>query len=678
MRQAVAALLVFVILADVILLTVNAQDDASSEAPADPWPQEVEKGGYKVVVYQPQPESFVGDKLTGRAAVSVTPPGETEPNFGAIWIEARLSVDRDERTAELLEVKIPKVRFPNATEAKQKKLIKLLEKEMMSWAPEIDLDRLLTTLETADVRKKSAADLKTDPPNMIFATEPTELVILDGQPALRPLDGSPCMRVINTRFLVVLEPTTKAYFLNLGKNWMTAPDLLKGPWTHAPKPPAEVSKLTPKMDELESKEDEGIIPKVIVVDKPTELITSDGKPKYSPLAGNELLFLSNTDASVLLELTTQIHFALVSGRWYQSKALEGPWAYVASDKLPASFSKIPPNSDVGDVRASVAGTHEAKDAVMDAQIPQTAEVNRTKPDLKVTYDGNPEFVGIEGSKLSYAKNTKFAVIQDASGAKPVFYCCHEAIWYVGASPTGPWEVATDVPAAIYEIPPSVPVYNTTYVRIYSYTPKIVYVGYLPGYHYGYVYNGTVVYGTGYTYAVWVGTVYYPRPVTYGYGYRYSPLGRWFSPWSIGGVVRRTRRRTRRRHRRQYNNHRHHHSHHRNHYSKNRNTNRHRSNSSKKNASRNKARTQNSNRNKSAGRKNNHYADKKGNVSRSNKNGSYQQRNKSGWSSQNKGSKSTRQAQSSRQRGSSRSHSNRSRSSGGSRGGGARGGGGRRR
>ncbi len=669
MHRATSWILILCMLFDAsFLLPVAAQD--KEEEPDRPWPNELEYKGHKIVVYQPQPESFEGDKITGRAAVSVTLPGNAEPKFGAIWIEARVSTDHDERVCELLELKISKVRFPDAAEDKQKTLMKILEEEMPKWAPEISLDRLLTSLDTAKVKRDAAKDLKTDPPPIVFVTEPTELVMIDGKPALRPVEGSTCMRVINTRFFILLDPGTKAYYLSLGKVWMTAPDLMKGPWTQSKSPPAAVSKLTPKMDADEAKEDEGLVPKVMVVDKATEMVTTDGKPKYTPLPGNDLLFITNTDASALMELATQTYYVLVSGRWYRSKAFKGPWEFVAADKLPASFSKIPPDSEVGDVRASVAGTDEAKDAVMDAQIPQTATVKRVAPDLKVTYDGDPKFAVIEGLKLAYAVNTKYTVIQDMSAEKKRFYCCYEAVWYEAPGPSGPWQVAVRVPDAIYAIPTSCPLYNVTYVRIYGSTSKVVYVGYLPGYHGGYVYNGTVVYGTGYTYVVWVGTVYYPRPVTYGWGWRYSPLGRWFSPFSIGGVVRRTRRRTRRRQRRHYNNHQHHHTHHRNSYSRNRNSNRHKSNANRsRNQQRTQARKNNTSRNQAAGRKNNHYADRNGNVSRRNSNGSYQQRNKSGWSSSSKGSSSMNRQHQNRQRGSSRSHSNR---------GGGRGGGGRRR
>ena len=58
----------------------------------------------------------------------------------------------------------------------------------------------------------------------------------------------------------------------------------------------------------------------------------------------------------------------------------------------------------------------------------------------------------------------------------------------------------------------------------------------------------VVGDTGYVYRGWCGAYWYGWPVTYGYHRVYYPaVGRWFSPYSVGGVVRRTRRRTRRRH-----------------------------------------------------------------------------------------------------------------------------------
>ena len=91
------------------------------------------------------------------------------------------------------------------------------------------------------------------------------------------------------------------------------------------------------------------------------------------------------------------------------------------------------------------------------------------------------------------------------------------------TPRGPWTVSDRRPPDIDQVPPSAPVYNTKYVYVYQSTPEMVYVGYLPGYTGMYPYYGTVVYGTGFYYPPYIGpSVYYPRPMTYGFNVVYNP------------------------------------------------------------------------------------------------------------------------------------------------------------
>ena len=91
------------------------------------------------------------------------------------------------------------------------------------------------------------------------------------------------------------------------------------------------------------------------------------------------------------ELSTGNMYVLLSGRWFRAKSERGPWTFVQADELPQSFSEIPPASDIGGVRSSVAGTDEADEAVMEAAIPQTAAIKRDEATLSVEYDGAPEF-----------------------------------------------------------------------------------------------------------------------------------------------------------------------------------------------------------------------------------------------------------------------------------------------
>jgi hypothetical protein len=250
---------------------------------------------------------------------------------------------------------------------------------------------------------------------------------------------------------------------------------------------------------------------------------SDGAFKYTPIGGTDLLYMSNTENDVFMDVGTQEYYILLSGRWFTSSSLKGQWAYVSADKLPEDFGKIPAESPKSHVRASVAGTEEAKEAVLDAQIPQTAAINRETATIQVEYDGEAEFKPIEGTDMRYAVNTPNSVVKVGD----MYYCCHQGVWYESNSPTGPWAVCATVPDVIYTIPPSYPIYNVTYVRIYESTPTVVYVGYTPGYVGCYVYGGTVVYGTGYIYPAHHGTIYYARPVTWGVRVRYNPhTGNW--------------------------------------------------------------------------------------------------------------------------------------------------------
>jgi hypothetical protein len=240
--------------------------------------------------------------------------------------------------------------------------------------------------------------------------------------------------------------------------------------------------------------------------------------------------VNNTQSDVFMDVGTQQVYVLLSGRWYRAGSLKGPWEFVAADQLPAAFARIPADSRKGHVLASIAGTAEAKDAKLDARIPQTAAVRRDSgQDLAVQYDGDPQFDPVEdGSEVNYAVNTDEAVVR----VRGRYYCCHQAVWYESPAAIGPWLVCISVPQVIYTIPPRCPVYHVRYCYVYSYTPEVVYCGYLPGYTGCYIYGPTVVYGTGYYYRPWYRRVYYPRPCTFGFAARYDP---WVGTWGHGSV-----------------------------------------------------------------------------------------------------------------------------------------------
>lgn len=496
----------------------------------NPWPREIPTSQGTVVFYQPQPESLEGNVLSGRAALAFEINDSEAPVFGAVWFSARLETDREERTATFTDITVTRTRFPDQDETKAGQLKGLLESEMPKWDLLISLDRLLATLDIREQRINAASQISTEPPIIIFRPEPAVLITIDGEPRLKKEENSSLMRVINTPFTVLLDSKKKTYYLNAdAETWYTASDI-KGEWTVAPSVPKEVAALAPEPDpaEIESPdemtegEEPGPPPAIVVATDPTELISSTSEPEYTPISGTELLYMSNTDSDVLLHLNTQLHYVLLAGRWFAADSLDGPWAYVPGDQLPADFADIPEDDQMGTVLYAVPGTDLAEEAVINAQIPQTATIDRKIASLDVEYDGDPEFDDIEGTSMDYALNSPTPVIM----ADKAYYAVDDAVWFVASDPNGPWVVATSVPDVIYTIPPTSPVYHVTYVRIYSHTDDVVYVGYLPGYTGTYVYNTTIVYGTGYYYPYWYRTRYYPRYSTWGFHVRYNPWGGW--------------------------------------------------------------------------------------------------------------------------------------------------------
>jgi hypothetical protein len=497
------------------------------------WPRTIDVPEARILIYQPQPDERQDNILTGRAAVSVTPKGKTEPVFGTIWLRCRMEIDREKRTVDLIDVTVPRARFPGSTPEMEQKLAAIVEKEVPKWDLTVSLDRLVASLRAVEQEKAYAENFNTQPPRIVYEPSPALLVLIDGEPVMRPVEGSELQRIVNTPYFLVFDG--KEYYLSGGAAWFSTSDL-KGEWKTTKKPPKDVAEYYSKTQGQTSgkpsqkepgKEDKAKPPKIVVATEPTELISSKGEPKYAPITGTDLIYMTNTERDVFMDVAGQQYYVLLSGRWFRSKSLAtGPWEFVRADALPGEFRKIPEPSAKGEVLASVAGTPQAEEALLDAQVPQTAAIKRGEAKTKVEYDGKPKFEEIEGTKVEYAVNTTSQVLK----VKGKYYVCDQAVWFAGDSPQGPWTVAEKVPQEIQEIPPSAPVYNTKYVHVYDSTPEVVYVGYMPGYVGCYPYYGTVVWGTGWYYPPYVSPyVYYPRPVTWGFSVHYNP----YSGWSFG-------------------------------------------------------------------------------------------------------------------------------------------------
>ncbi len=519
-------------------------------AATDEWPRRFQDSKREVLVYQPQLEDFNDDRLSARAAVSARKKEWKDPVFGAIWIDARVSVDRDTRMASIHNIKITDVKFPSASPEDVATIKDFMNEQLEGDVHTIAMDRLVAAMQLVEKQREQDANLGNDPPKIIYRSQPAVLVLLDGEPKLMPVPDSPLMRVVNTPFVMLYAPSDKAYYLRAGETWAMAL-ALQGPWKPVETLPQAIQDLQEKVRREAARQAEkqgvkgerkggakagpsktdgsaqkvemtegGDLPEIVVVTEPSELIVTEGEPQYTPIEGTNLLYVSNTDNNIFMDASEKQFYVLLSGRWFKGASLEnGPWTYVPSTGLPSDFAKIPEGSVKGFVLVSVAGTQEAREAVMDSYIPQTAAIDRGKASIEIKYDGDPEFEKIPNVDVEYAVNTPDAVFK----AQGKYFACVDAVWYESPSPTGPWKVSVEVAGDIYKIPPSNPHYNARYVKVYDSTDDVAYVGYTPGYTGSYVDEGAVVYGTGYRYPTYSsGTTYIPSPSTYGYSAVYNP------------------------------------------------------------------------------------------------------------------------------------------------------------
>ncbi len=541
----------------------------SERSTDESWPRKATRGNETISMYQPQLETWEGVELHAYAALAVMNHIDKTTKYGVVWFTAQTEVDKVNRQVTLDDFRITRVKFPTM-ESHEAEYHAFLQARLPAESRVIALDRLEAALAASDLEHAGieALPVNNDPPKIIFTTKPSLLVLIDGSPRYRDMFGTTLKLMLNTKAKILLDTKNNQYYLNVMDGWMQASDLIGGPWSYASKIPDDMKEITKSIQEreqgrspegtttpsLKKSQEEGRVPVIYVSVGPAELLMTEGPPKFELIPGTALEYVKNTTANIFRDTTSLNYYILISGRWFQSKSLESAvWEFVDGKNLPEKFASIPESSPKAGVLVSVPGTGPAKEALIANAIPQTATITRSQAHLVVEYDGDPQLKNIEGTNLQYAVNTATPVIRVDDKN---YYAVEDAVWFVGASPLGPWAVATSVPAAIYSIPPSSSLHYVTYVKVYRSTPDVVYVGYTPGY-YGTVVSSTtttVVYGTGWYYPPYVGNYWYGAPYTYGVGvastwssgtgwsisigvgytYGYPYYYPWWGPWGYYG------------------------------------------------------------------------------------------------------------------------------------------------
>jgi hypothetical protein len=525
------------LLALICLTAATVQADNTAPV-VEGWPRQLTSKGMTAIIHEPQVDTWDGFNLKAHAAVAVKPTAKSAPVYGVVAFTARTLVDKSDRIVTLEETLITDAKFPSA-EDRAPEFLPVLQLAAKKRVRLLTLDSMEAALSTVESPQPNASlPVRNAPPQIIFANKPAVLVYIDGDPRYVPVKetSSRLRRIINTRVLL-LEDQTGKHYLHLFDGFMEAPSL-QGPWKVAVNPPADLKKAeqaareSGQVDLMEGQPDtktnavpslKKLAPQVYIASQPTELVVTEGEPDYVPITGTDLLYVSNTTGNIFKDLRDNKTYVLLSGRWFRSASLAGPWEYVPHRDLPPDFARIPDDNQKENVKASVPGTDEAKEALIADSIPQTAKVRRDNTTfVDPVIDGDPRLALIEGTPLSYVVNSSTPIIIVDENS---WYAVENGIWFVATSLDGPWTVADHVPAVIYTIPTSSPLHYVTYVKVYESTPDYVYVGYTPGYLGTVVSDDVVVYGTGYYYTPWIGSYWFGPPITYGLG---CSIG--WTPW----------------------------------------------------------------------------------------------------------------------------------------------------
>ncbi len=510
-----------------LALITSAASAIAQTAPKDPgWPRVFEQGGKKLTVYQPQVDAWNGyTNLQFHCAVAVD--GVTaDQQYGTIAVSASTVTDQRTRTV-IITPSSRTITFPNRPDSEVANLRAAVDQLVPpNKVSTISLDRIVAYLDPSTQPHQKSVDVNLNPPTIYYSPRPAILVMFMGAPQFKPVvSGNMDLTfALNSNWDILYDKASQQYFLLDGEGWLTAPDPVKGPWTAAATLPKSFSSLPANDNWSEARKHIPgkplkYVPAVFVSTQPAELIVTQGKPAFAAIDGTKLLRVVNSDSVVFQDQTDNAFYLLVAGRWFRATDLTGPWSSASKD-LPADFAKIPNSSPSAIVKASVPGTREASEAVLLASVPTTTTVTMGTPTLKVAYNGAPQFQPIAGTTVQYAVNSPNTVFLVDGG----YYCCDQGVWFSGTTANGPWAYCTAVPPAIYNIPPSSPVHNVTYVGVQSSSPSSVTYQQTGGYSGEYVGpNDVLMYGSGMSSAVTNadnsgdGYYYSSYPAYYSYG-----------------------------------------------------------------------------------------------------------------------------------------------------------------
>jgi len=199
------------------------------------------------------------------------------------------------------------------------------------------------------------------PPKIVVATEPTELVVFDGEPVWKTLESGDLLYATNTETVVTRELASNNDYLLISGRWFKSGSA-GGPWTYVRSdqlpegfkknpPGSEIRLARVSVAGTEEANDALLdveIPQTTAIDRKTAKleVVYDGAPKFEAISGTSVEYAANSGTQVLR--IDGRYYAVDNGVWFTSGSASGPW--MVADQVPTEkIQTIPPSAPVHNV-----------------------------------------------------------------------------------------------------------------------------------------------------------------------------------------------------------------------------------------------------------------------------------------------------------------------------------------
>jgi len=194
-------------------------------------------------------------------------------------------------------------------------------------------------------------------PDIVVRTQPSELIVIDGDPQFTVIPGTQLAYVANTSADVFVNQTQDSmWYVLISGRWFTSATT-NGPWRYVagsdlPADFARIPSDSPKSAVLasvpgtpEARESliANSIPQTATVNVHTTQLhlSYDGPPQFKQISGTPLSYAWNTPVPVI-RVSADAYYAVQNGVWFVAATANGPWS-VASE-VPSVIYSIPASS----------------------------------------------------------------------------------------------------------------------------------------------------------------------------------------------------------------------------------------------------------------------------------------------------------------------------------------------